>query len=138
MSSRPLAPTCPVHQVPAQLRACEKVYGRVILQRGKRKQTWCCPVDGCDHRVGCHPGTNVPLGTMADAELRSWRSAAHRAFDPLWKARAMSRFEAYPILAEHLGLRVSDTHIAMFDVARCMEVVAVMAWLRPEMREDAP
>ncbi len=35
--------------------------------------------------VGCHPGTKNSLGRLANAELRKWKSIAHRVFDPLWR-----------------------------------------------------
>ncbi|WP_278247013.1 zinc-finger-containing protein [Agathobaculum desmolans] len=39
----------------------------------------------CNAYVGCHKGTDRPLGRLADAELRYWKKAAHAVFDPLWR-----------------------------------------------------
>ena len=85
----------------------------------------------CDARVGCHRGTPSPLGTLANAELRAARNAAHRAFDPLWKKggpfHRAGRGVAYAWLAGGLGLRVAECHIAMFDLETCERVVKMLA-----------
>lgn len=38
----------------------------------------CDSYPKCDARVGCHSGTITPLGTLANAELRRWRSREER------------------------------------------------------------
>lgn len=77
----------------------------------------------CGAYVGCHDGTDKPLGRLADAELRAAKSAAHRAFDPLWRSKQMKRSEAYKWLAEQLGIEGKDCHIGMFDVETCWRAV---------------
>jgi hypothetical protein len=77
----------------------------------------------CGAYVGCHPGTVKALGTPAGAETRRARSAAHAAFDPLWKRKLVSRGAAYKMLADFMGLRSSDCHISWFDVEQCGCVV---------------
>ena len=76
----------------------------------------------CVAYVGTHKGTVKPLGRLANAELRKSKSAAHRAFDPLWKLGDMKRKEAYKWLAVALGINASDCHIGMFDVSTCEDV----------------
>lgn len=82
----------------------------------------CLP---CDAYVGCHPGTDKPLGRMANAELRVAKVMAHRAFDPLWQSGYMARRVAYKWLAYELDMANSACHIGMFDVEQCKRVVAV-------------
>jgi len=77
----------------------------------------------CEAYVGCHPGTNKALGRLANKELRGWKSAAHREFDPLWRNGEMRRQEAYAWLSNELGIPGRDTHIGMFDVEMCKRVV---------------
>lgn len=77
----------------------------------------------CDAYVGTHKGTTKPLGRLANKELRKAKSAAHRAFDPLWKFGGMKRKEAYKWLAEVLNIKSADCHIGMFDVEMCEDVV---------------
>ncbi|MBN7137030.1 hypothetical protein A7A76_20030 [Lysobacter enzymogenes] len=88
------------------------------------KQIWHCAP--CDAYVGCHEHSDaVPLGRLANAQLRAAKQAAHAAFDPLWREEGgMRRSEAYAWLAGALGIRKRDCHIAMFDVADCDRVVA--------------
>ena len=82
----------------------------------------CAP---CDARVGCHEGTERPLGRLANAELRQAKMAAHAVFDPLWKGGPMTRNTAYGWLADQLGIPRTECHIGMFDVDRCRLVVAL-------------
>lgn len=81
----------------------------------------------CAAWVGCHPGTKMALGQVANAELRQARSRAHAAFDPIWKSGETGRTAAYVWLATQLGLPGSRCHIAQFDVAQCQRVVEVCA-----------
>lgn len=102
------------------------------------KKFWRC--GPCKAWVGCHPpaqrngkggigdGT-VPLGRLANAELRVAKHRAHEAFDPIWKSRQMTRRQAYAWLAEKLGISFANCHIGMFDVDACNAVIAaVKAW----------
>ena len=84
---------------------------------------WMC--EPCNAYVGCHKGTDTPLGRLANAELRAMKSKAHKAFDPLWKEGYMSRREAYTWLSEALDISSDECHIGMFDVPRCEEAVAL-------------
>lgn len=64
----------------------------------------------CNAYVGCHPGTDKPLGRLADAELRKWKERAHNAFDILWKKRIFFRNDAYKWLAEELNIPLHLCH----------------------------
>jgi hypothetical protein len=66
------------------------------------------------------------MGRLANPELRRAKSAAHAAFDPLWKSRKMGRKQAYAWLARELGISVANCHIGMFDVDACRSVVKVV------------
>lgn len=87
----------------------------------------CDSYPKCDARVGCHPGTIISLGTLADKELRRWRSLAHRQFDPLWQSGVFSsRQSAYKWLSKAIKLPLERTHIAMFDIRQCQRVIALV------------
>lgn len=86
---------------------------------------WACLP--CDARVGTHSDNVSPLGTLADAPLRRARRRAHDAFDPLWKGKALPRWEAYAWLSEAMGLAAELAHIALFDMAQCRRVVELVA-----------
>ena len=85
------------------------------------KRFWVC--QPCDTRVGCHPGTDRPLGRMANAQTRALKSKAHEAFDPLWRDGAMTRSAAYAWLAGSLGLREAHMgSLSDLDLARVVEL----------------
>ena len=79
----------------------------------------------CGAYVGCHQGTDRPLGRLADAELRKAKQAAHAAFDPLWAGKTpkgKARREAYRALADKFGIK-GEIHIGEMDVEQCRKVV---------------
>lgn len=97
---------------------------------------WQCKP--CKAFVGCHKrgapvdvvisdGT-IPLGRLANAELRRAKSEAHAAFDPMWKEKGskLSRREAYRHLANALGITPEECHIGMFDEEMCKRVVEIV------------
>ena len=98
----------------------------------------CAP---CDAYVRCYRGTTKPLGTLADAETRHWRSLAHRAVDPFWQGVQMSRSAVYRWMAQVLG--VEEAHIGELDPAGCQRVIAAVEHSRladpfSQLLNDAP
>lgn len=123
-----MTPNCPYCRS-----VSEKVHGGMIYQHRPdlaHKTFYRC--EPCSAWVGCHPGTAVPLGRLANAELRAAKSAVHAAFDPLWKAKMRkencskheARGKGYQWLASQLGIEAKDCHIGMFDVGLCERAVA--------------
>lgn len=84
----------------------------------------CSHYPTCDAYVGVHPGTKIPMGTLADPALRQKRILAHRSFDSIWKNGIMSRAQAYHWLADTLCLSETQTHIAQFGTYLCDRVIA--------------
>jgi hypothetical protein len=82
-----------------------------------------CP--NCGAYVGCHKGTDKPLGRLANKELRTWKMKAHDAFDPIWKSHKMRRPAAYKWLSEQMGIPWDKTHIGMFDIEQCKQVIKI-------------
>lgn len=124
-----MKPDCPYCTKPS-----ERVTGKVMYPHrpdlASKIFYRCQP---CGAWVGCHPGTETPLGRLADAELRQAKSAAHAAFDPLWKRKAerdgigkgKARGKGYKWLAQQLGIDPADCHIGMFDAPTCRRVVRI-------------
>jgi len=87
----------------------------------------CDSYPQCDARVGCHPRTIIALGTLANKELRRWRSLAHCKFDPLWQCSVFpSRQAAYKWLSKAMKLPLEKTHVAMFNVRQCQRAIALV------------
>lgn len=119
---------CPYCVKPAVLADSAEVYGGRSYG-----MIWLCRP--CNAYVGVHKDNknHIPLGRLANAELREWKKKAHTAFDPLWKAKierdgcskTKARNAGYAWLAGQLGIKVKRCHIGMFDVDACKAVVDV-------------
>lgn len=90
-----------------ELTTNDRIYGRIY---GNWPKIYYCK--DCKAAVGCHPGTEIPLGRMADRRIRKLRANTHKVFDQLWKSGAMSRSKAYQWLAGSLQINVDDCHIS--------------------------
>lgn len=87
------------------------------------KSFWLCQ---CGAYCGCHPGTTNALGNPCGAETRKARSAAHAAFDPLWRRKKMSRRDAYKWLADAANIPVERCHMGMMTADEAHRVVAAV------------
>lgn len=117
------APNCPYCGKATQLKNGDFVYPH-RRDLSHRLFYVCTP---CDARVGCHPGTQTPLGEPTNSATRRARVRAHSAFDQIWREGSMSRQAAYAWLAEKLGIEGKKTHIGSFDIAMCERVVQACA-----------
>lgn len=83
--------------------------------------------EDCRAAVGCHVGTLIPLGRMADKIVRKLRSKAHIEFDNLWKSGLMTREKAYDWLALNLGIDPAQCHIAWLTKDQLKDVATLSA-----------
>lgn len=95
------------------------------------KRYWLCR---CGAYCGCHPGGDEPLGTPAGPDTRRARSAAHAAFDPLWRDGTMTRGEAYAWLASELGIDRKRCHVGMMSAVDARRVVAAVRAYRQAIK----
>lgn len=70
---------------------------------------WLCRA--CGAYAGCHAGTTVAKGRVANAHTRELRLAAHAAVDPIWKEGYLKRGEVYTWIQQQLGLTKREAHI---------------------------
>jgi hypothetical protein len=113
--------TCPYCKQPARFVTGREVYPhRRDLWTGK--YYLCRP---CGAWVGTHKKTGKPFGRLANFALRTIRSKAHAAFDPIWKEGPTSRKDAYWWLSRALGIEFEACHIGDFDQALCQQVIDV-------------
>lgn len=126
--NRVLTPICPYcEQFSKRVKGRDIYPNRVDL---KSKTFYECK--RCKAYVGCHKGTDKPLGRLANPELRYYKKLAHKAFDPLWRAEdsELSRTDAYAWLAKKMNIPASKCHIGMFDVHQCIEAIRLVNCLR--------
>lgn len=118
----PIPTKCRYCGSPVVLTSNSEIYGR---EYGNGK---CYLCRDCKAFVGVHTGTTIPLGTLANDELRKARNKAHNEFDKLWKnpTRIMTRYNAYNWLSQKLNLNLKDTHIALFEKEQCEQVIKLV------------
>lgn len=111
----PVPTQCPYCQGAVVLTENRAIYGKPF---GRWPYAyWCQP---CDAYVGLHPNTISPLGTLANARLRSLRKIHKAVFIALLDAgRFKSRGHAYSWLAKVLAIPNKDCHWGHFDEATC-------------------
>lgn len=101
------------------------------------RHIWRCT--SCDAQVGCHrAGARVvgrggletisdgtlPMGSLANAELRAARVETHRLLDALGQPPArMSRAEAYAWMGRVLELPPERAHVAALSFDECVKVM---------------
>lgn len=117
---------CPYCGSPVNFRDSKMIYG---ISYGM--VYICSQYPKCDAFVGVHKHNKEALGRLANHELREWKKKAHRYFDPIWEYRKKrtndlnSLSKAYLWLANRLDINVESCHIGMFDVDKCVKVVAI-------------
>ena len=109
----------------AELKDSKVIYGKSY------GLVWICSrYPQCDVYVGCHKGTETPLGTMAGKELRELRKEAHAVFDRLWKDGNITRGIAYTPLRGIMKLDEDQAHIGQFNERQCKELIE---YFKPRM-----
>lgn len=124
-SPAPIPTACPYCQGAVELTSHAEVYN------GREYSDWpyiylCRP---CDAYVGVHPKTDIPLGTLANRELREARKQEKPNFEKLWHTPEM-RTRAYEWLAGEMGLTVGECHWGMFTVEQCRRAGAICRSVR--------
>lgn len=89
----------------------------------------CSHYPECDAYVLVQPGTRIPMGTMADHNLRALRITTHKQFDKLHLNGYMSRKEAYMWLANLISAPLSQAHIGYLGEYYCNLVLQESAKL---------
>ena len=83
----------------------------------------CSHYPRCGAYVRTHKGTNIPVGTLADAKLRQLRKTAHQYFDKLHMSGLMSKNDAYKWLADVISAPLSEAHIGYLGEYYCNQVI---------------
>lgn len=133
---------CPTCQAPAILLPASSIYSQARFT--VKGMFWACKnYPSCDCYVGCHSGSDVALGTMADKRTRDKRKQAHSLFDKLWYKKQVkekitkteARRAGYLWLAQQLGIPTSECHIGRFTAEQCERVIELcMPYLNKDYR----
>ncbi len=83
----------------------------------------CSHYPECDAYVRTHDGTRIPVGSMANHELRILRKTAHHYFDQLHKSGLMTKDGAYDWLANVIDAPKSYAHIGLLSEYYCKQVI---------------
>lgn len=98
-----------------------RIVNHAEIYHGRTYGDWpwvyCC--EDCGARVGMHPFTNLPLGTLADESLRKVRDICKKPFEQLWRSGKMGRSEAYRWLAGQMSKSIAQCHFGLFEVEDC-------------------
>lgn len=126
----------PPHQCPhcsSQVKLVNNstIYGRPF---GDWPWTYACTSEKCGSYVGTHPGTDIPLGTLATPVMRAARKRAKNVFNSLWESGQLSRSKAYAKLAEALRIPVESCHFGWFDAAQCHRAEQAAQALHHQLR----
>lgn len=83
----------------------------------------CARYPACNAYVSAHKNSRLPMGVLADPELRRKRILAHEAFDQLWKAGPLTKKQAYRWLQGALGVTEDLAHIACLSHYQCDRII---------------
>lgn len=132
------------HRLPRPVRCDECGSPRVALQNTKMMNfrrawrwslVWFC--SDCTAFVGCHEGTDIPLGFMAGLETRHARYEAHQVFDPMWKRGPMSKDQAYQWMAKALFIPYERAHIGMLSKEQCEVLIQAVRHYKHHQRHNS-
>ena len=80
----------------------------------------CSNYPRCDAYVRTHPGTNIPVGTLANRELRTLRNQAHHYFDQLYLSGLMSKQDAYCMMSKALVMKGKYSSMVTMSVPNAL------------------
>ncbi len=114
---------CPYCGAKATLRPSSAVYGNAAKTDGYLYV--CDRYPKCDAYVSAHQKSRLPMGTLANGDLRHKRMEAHKAFNWMWDSGLMSKRQAYRWMQAKLGLPEEQAHIAKFGEYMCDQLIAI-------------
>ena len=126
---------CPYCKAKATLHPASYVFGDAVLSDNLLYV--CDRYPACDSYVGAHRKTKLPMGTLADGDLRNKRIMAHKAFNWLWESGLMTRTQAYKWMQAKLGMRSEHAHIAKFDHYMCDQLISICTQAKQNNRAVA-
>ena len=93
---------------------------------------WQC--ETCSNFVGCHKGTDKPLGNIPTKKIKKARVEIHALIDPIWKSGKMKRNDIYNYITEKIGWNYHTAKIRTIEEAR--EVYKICIELTERLNSD--
>lgn len=122
MKQKQIQIKCPYCGAKAVLRPASVVYGTNLNEKGRHIYL-CSNWPACDAYVSAHKTSLLPMGTLANGELRHKRILAHRALSAFQQRRHMEKWAVYLWLEMQLGLGREEAHIGQFSEGQCEQVM---------------
>lgn len=111
---------CPYCGSLASKRPASYVYGK---KADKNKFLYVCDrYPKCDTYVAATE-KGLPMGTLANKELRRKRIAAHKSLNRIWKKGFMTKEQVYVWLQSRLNMTDKQMHIGKFGEYYCNRVI---------------
>jgi len=99
-----------------------EIYGRPY---GDWHYAYLCRT--CDAYVGLHPGTDLPLGTMADKVTRQARQQKRGFLTLIDTGFGGDADAAYVWLAEQMGIDQKECHWGLFTLEQCNRAAQIVS-----------
>lgn len=117
----PIPVKCDYCHAPVIFTSNSDIYGKEF---GSGK---CYKCTQCDSYVGVHDGTQIPLGPLANKELRDLKIKCHVLFDPVWQnSKIINKEQAYGKLANLLKIPANECHFGWFDKALLLQSLEIL------------
>lgn len=112
---------CPYCGAEAKLRPSSVVYKERTLNDGYLYI--CDRYPKCDSYVSAHQKSKLPMGTLANGNLRHKRIEAHKVFEQMWRSGIMTKWQAYKWMQGKFALSEKQAHIGMFSEYMCDQLI---------------
>lgn len=111
-----------------------KIVGHADIYGGREYGDWpyAYQCQDCGSYVGIHKDTDLPLGTLADSDLRHHRKRCKHYFIQLLESKGWNQNAGYDFLHKKMEIEKSDCHFGMFDQFKCeqaaIECIKELGW----------
>jgi hypothetical protein len=117
----PMVSSCPYCGGRVKLVNNREIYSKSV---GDWPFAFAC--QNCDAYCSVHADTDLPMGTLANAELRKLRSTGKQLFTELVVKLKAHRATVYATLAVAMNIPKSSCHWGWFTVEQCHQAIKIV------------